>query len=385
MISFASINAVFPTPALPSISQFFSITENAAQQIITWFLVGYTIGQLLYGPLANRFGRKPALYVGIALQILSSLLCFFAGTVHNYPILIIGRFITALGAGVGLKMTFTIVNECYEPKVANQKISYLISAFAIAPGLGVAFGGFLVHYYGWQSCFVASAVYGFILLLRATRLPETKTELHLDALKLDHLVHGYVSQFKNIRLICGSLLLGGATCFVYVFSAVAPFVAIALMGMKESDYGMANIIPAIGLLLGSILSARFAAKRSLRFGLLVGISITAIASTLMMIASGTHWPPVQAIFIPMAMTNLGVAFILSNASTFAMYQVEDKAHGSAVMSFINMAIPTVAVLSLSLLPVTKFLLPLAFCSLVVATMITFLLAPLESIQSQKAS
>lgn len=385
MISFASVNAVLPTPALPSISQFFSITENATQQIVTWFLVGYTIGQLFYGPIANRFGRKPALYVGISLQILSSLLCVFAGTANNYPILIIGRFLASLGSGVGLKMTFTIVNECYEPRAVNQKISYLISAFAIAPGLGIALGGLLSYYYGWQSCFIASAVYGFVLLLMVTRLPETKTELHLDALKLNHLVHGYVSQLKNVRLISGALLLGGGTCFTYVFAATAPFLAIDLMGMKSSEYGIANIIPSIGLLLGSIFSAKFAVKCSIRSGLLLGICITGIASALMMIALATHQPPLQALFIPLAINYLGLAFILSNASTFAMYQVEDKAHGSAVMSFINMGITTVVVLSLSLLPVTKFLLPLAFCSIVVAMVIILLLTPWRSVQPKQAN
>lgn len=382
-ISFASVNAGIPTPALPSIARFFFITENVAQQIVTWFLVGYAIGQLLYGPLANRFGRKPALYMGISLQIVSSLLCILAGTIHYYPMLIMGRFLAALGSGVGLKMTFTIVNECYEHKLANQKISYLMSAFAIAPGIGIALGGFLNSYYGWQSCFLAGMVYGFILLLRVAGLPETKTRLDFDALKPSNLMHGYVSQFKNLRLMSGAVLQGGGTCFVYVFAATAPFLAIDLMGMKASEYGMANIIPSIGLLLGSILSGRFAASYSSRSGLLLGICIAGIGSILMTLALIAHQPPLRALFIPLAINYVGLAFILSNAATFAMYQVEDKAHGSAVMSFINMGIATVAVLSLGFFSVTRFLLPLAFCAIVVVMMMILLLAPRDSAQLPK--
>ena len=127
LISFASVNAVLFTPALPNIAHFFRIGEDTAQQTITWFLVGYAIGQLLYGPIANRFGRKPALYAGISLQIVSSLLCVLAGVIHEYWLLVIARFMLALGSGVGLKMTFTLVNECYEPKIASQKISYLVA------------------------------------------------------------------------------------------------------------------------------------------------------------------------------------------------------------------------------------------------------------------
>ena len=220
MISFASVNAVLFTPALPDIANFFSISTEAAQQTITWFLVGYTLGQLVYGPLANRFGRKPAIYMGISLQILSSFICVFSGLIHEYSLLVLGRFLLALGSGVGLKMTFTLVNECYAPKIASQKVSYLMLAFAITPGLGVALGGILTERWGWMSCFYAGAIYGVILLLLATRLPETLATLNLNALKIKHLLHDYYIQFKNSQLVAGGLLMGGVTCFVYVFAAL---------------------------------------------------------------------------------------------------------------------------------------------------------------------
>jgi DHA1 family bicyclomycin/chloramphenicol resistance-like MFS transporter len=134
LISFASVNAVLFTPALPDITHFFAIKASLAQQTITWFLIGYALGQLVYSPMANRYGRKPALYVGIGLQIISSLACVLAGVLHVFWLLVIARFLQALGSGVGLKMSYTLLNDCYEPKVAGQKISYLMLAFAITPG-----------------------------------------------------------------------------------------------------------------------------------------------------------------------------------------------------------------------------------------------------------
>ena len=113
MISFATFNAVLFTPALPNITRYFSITNNVAQLTITWFLVGYAIGQLLYGPLANRFGRKPALYTGISIQIVSSLLCILAGLIHSFFLLVLARFFLAIGSGVGLTIAFTLVNESF--------------------------------------------------------------------------------------------------------------------------------------------------------------------------------------------------------------------------------------------------------------------------------
>lgn len=368
LISFASVNAVLFSPALPDIAQFFSISEDAAQNTISWFLVGYALGQLLYGPIANRFGRKPALYVGISIQIVSSLLCVLAGLTHQYWLLVFARFLLALGSGVGLKMTFTLVNECYEPKVAAQKISYLMLAFAITPGIAVALGGILNTYYGWTSCFYAGAVYGIILLFLVSRLPETLAVLNLDALKIKHLLHAYGSQFKNTQLIIGGLLMGGSTCFVYVFAAVAPFIAINLFGMSSAEYGMANMLPPLGLILGSLVSARLTAKYPLESIIQAGIVIAGIGVLMMFLAMLLHFSLLISLFLPMIVIYFGLCFILANASSIALSRVSDKAHGSAVMSFVNMGMATVVVLSLSLFPMKALLLPIIYFVLCFAMM-----------------
>lgn len=368
LISFASVNAVLFTPALPNIAQFFGIGADAAQHTITWFLVGYALGQLVYGPIANRFGRKPALYVGIILQILSSLLCVFSGVIHEFWLLVMARFLLALGSGVGLKMTFTLVNECYEPKISSQKISYLILAFAITPGLSVALGGILNEYYGWTSCFYAGALYGVILLLFAARLPETQKILNLNALKIKHLLHGYGSQFKNTQIIAGGLLMGGAACFVYVFAALAPFIAISIFGMSSAKYGIANILPSFGMVLGSLVGAQLSKRHPLEFMIRMGILIASTGVILLFVTMIMQLPILFSLFLPMIIIYFGVCFVMANASTIAMSHVTDKAHGSAVMNFINMGSATVAVLSLGLFPMKALLLPSIYLVLCVGMM-----------------
>lgn len=371
MISFASVNAVLFTPALPAIADFFAIADNTAQLTITWFLVGYAIGQLIYGPIANRFGRKPALYIGISLQILSSLLCVLAGTLHIYSLLVVGRFLLALGSGVGLKMTFTLINETYEPAIAGQKLSYLMIAFAIAPGLGVMFGGILNTYFGWTSTFYAGALYGVILLLLTIRLPETKKILDLDALQFNHLINAYVSQFKNLQLISGGLLMGGATCFVYIFAALAPFIAIDMLHLSSTSYGTANLLPPIGLVLGSLFSAQLAKNNQAKTIIRLGIVIAIFSSIAMLLFTVLHLSALAMIFIPMMLSYFGLALVFANTSTIAMSNVSDKAHGSAVMNFTNMGLVTIVVLSLSLLPTSIFIMPIVFILICVAMFILF--------------
>ncbi len=357
LISFASVNAVLFTPALPMIAQFFLITEDKAQLTISWFLIGYALGQLIYGPLANRFGRKPALYMGICLQIFSSLICVAAGYLHLYWLLVVARFLLALGSGVGLKMTFTYVNECYEPKIASEKISYLMLAFAITPGLSIALGGVLNTFWGWMSCFYAGAFYGIILLLFVARLPETQKILDLNALKFKHLVKAYANQFKNFRLILGGLLMGMGTAFVYIFAALAPFIAMNLYGMKSEHYGFANLLPPLGLLIGSLISAQCAKRFALMGNIFAGIIIITLGVISMFLGMMTHLPVLAALFVPTIIIYFGMCFIFSNASSIAMSHVTDKAHGAAVMSFINMGFATLGVLSLGYFPIHTYLLP----------------------------
>lgn len=371
LISFASVNAVLFTPALPNIANFFKISEDIAQHTITWFLIGYALGQLVYGPLANRFGRKPAIYAGISLQIISSLLCVLAGVIHEYWLLVIARFLLALGSGVGLKITFTLVNECYEPKVASKKISYLALGFAIMPGIAVALGGFLNSYFGWTSCFYAGALYGFALLFLATRLPETQHTLNLNALKFKHLVHEYLTQFKNIQLISGGLLMGSSTCFVYVFAAIAPFIVINIFGLTSSEYGLANILPPCGLIIGSMVGAKISEKYSLKSIMQTGILIISSGTLLMFLLMLIQLPILFSLFLPMMIIYFGLCFIIANASTIAMSQVSDKAHGSAVMNFINMGLATLVVLSLGLFPMKPLLLPFIYMILCIGMLAIF--------------
>jgi MFS family permease len=136
LVSYPSVGAVLFTPALPAIAQFFAISSSIAQLTITLFLIGYAVGQLPYGPLSNKVGRKPALYIGLSISVFGALLCAVAGLLAQFWLLILARIITALGASVGLMMALTIISDYYQPEAARKKFSFIIMAFAIAPGVG---------------------------------------------------------------------------------------------------------------------------------------------------------------------------------------------------------------------------------------------------------
>ena len=145
--AFAAMGAILMTPALPQIAKYFNISIGLSQLTITSFLLGYAIGQLFYGPLANRFGRKPAVFIGIALATVGSLFSILSSPVESFHLLILGRFLEAVGASAGLVISFTIINDFYYPKQIRRIMGILLFTFAIMPGLGIAIGGIICRIY----------------------------------------------------------------------------------------------------------------------------------------------------------------------------------------------------------------------------------------------
>ncbi len=148
LVSFASVGGVLCTPALPQIEVFFAVSYEKAQLVITSYLVGYALGQLPYGPLANGLGRKKTLYIGVAFSIVGCLLSVLSFFTVSFSLLILGRWIQALGACVGMKVSFTMIADVYDQVRAAKEISKTIIAFAIMPGLAIALGGFLTQIIG---------------------------------------------------------------------------------------------------------------------------------------------------------------------------------------------------------------------------------------------
>ena len=142
LVSFASVAAVLFTPGLPVLQREFQLDTAQTQLTISLFLLGYTIGPLIYGPLANRHGRKNMLYCGISIAFVASLFCAISSYSASFNLFLLARFMSAIGASAGLTLTFTIVNDVFtDIDYRRTMIAYVTLAFAIMPGLAVFVGG----------------------------------------------------------------------------------------------------------------------------------------------------------------------------------------------------------------------------------------------------
>lgn len=361
LVSYASVGAVLFTPALPEIAAFFKLSVGETQSTITAYLLGYALGQLPYGPLANRFGRKRTLYMGIALSIVGSLFCALAAPLGSFQLLVLARFVQALGACVGLKMSFTMIADVYNQTESTKMISKVLIAFAIMPGIAVAIGGWLTEMFNWESCFYFLILFGFFILALATCLPETSTSLDFNALNPSAIIHGYGRKFKNIRLVLSGCVMGCSTAVIYIFASKAPFIGIDLLGLSPERFGLYNLIPLAGLVMGSLISMRIAGRYTVIMILFVGIVGALVATFTMLIPFFLEMPKVWSLFVPMGIIYIALAHVSANISSFGLAHSQNKSNGSAVINFINLGIGFVGVLFSQLIfPESPLFMPVSF-------------------------
>lgn len=346
--AFAAMGAILMTPALPEISAYFHISIGTTQLTVTSFLLGYAIGQLVYGPIANRLGRKPALFIGIGIATMGSIFSILSSPVESFHLLIIGRLLEAIGASAGLAICFTIINDFYFPEDARRITSFLMFAFAIVPGVAIAIGGVLTQYIHWQACFYFLLCYGLFLLYPTIRLPETIGNKDLFAFRYRYIIKNYGKSFLNRKLVGCAICAGFSSACIYTFGAEGPFIGIHFLHIAPATYGILGLIPFIGTFFGSFVTIWLIRFNSF-FVLKIAFLLELIASVVMLIFFVCHYVTLFTLLGPMFLLCLAHPMLSSTGLSLAITQTEDKANGSAVMSFIAMAMPVLMTLLLGLL------------------------------------
>lgn len=366
LISFPSVATVLITPALPQIAHFFTISNSMAQQTITLFIVGYAFGPLLYPPIANRFGRKHAIYAGLVLYFVSCLVCITAIWTHAFVLLLIGRLFMALGASAGMVITFTIINDFYHVEQARPITSYTMLAYSFMPALAIAMGGAITSHLSWIDCFYALFLYGFVILCTSMRLPETLSDRDHHALKIKRIAQKYAKGFRSGRIVLFGAIYGLMSSFIYIIASGAPFIGIKTIGLSPATYGLLFLIPYCGQFIGSFsagkLNRRFSAYRVLSTGFVSVI----IGTLVMLIGFSLGYVNTPVLIMSIFLMMLGLPITYSNTTVMAVSHCDDKATASAILSFTNMGITLLATLIFTLLPIAHaVIMPICFTIILV--------------------
>ncbi len=358
LVSFASAGTVCIAPALPEMTGIFQSTEGALQQLIAWYLIGYALGQLLYGPIGHYVGRKQTAVWSITLSVILAALCFLTLRIPSVSLLVVLRFFLGLTMGVGLKMAFYYIATYYSDAEMSKRTSYLMASFALAPSLSVFVTGWLVDFVGWTGTLYFQLAYCIIGLLFAITLPKDRTAADH---KSSGIWHSYWLCLKNPIILLSALSMGVATTFVYVFASEAPFIAMTTLGISSGQYGLLNFFAVIGILIGGISGGKCAHYFKRSTFIIGGLSIMTLASILMLLAFAMGYIALFSLFFPIFVAFIGVALFQANSASNAMSEPQNKSYISSTINFINMAFAVIAVQVLSLTsPSNPLIMPIIF-------------------------
>jgi DHA1 family bicyclomycin/chloramphenicol resistance-like MFS transporter len=336
----AALSAIGPLttdmylPSLPDIARQLDASTAQVQFTISAYLIGFAVGQIFYGPVSDRHGRKPVLIAAIALFCVASLACALARSIEA---LIVARAFQALGGSGGIVLTRAIVRDIYSGARAGRELSLIGSVMALAPVLAPIAGGVLQTGFGWRAVFLTLVAAGLagagvIWLL----LPETLNIRAAEPVSMPSMLRSYRVVTRHPAYLAYLGITSASYAGLFAWISGAAFVLQNLYGLTPFDFGVAFAIGSLGYMTGSALAARIV----VRFGLdgVLGLGGCACAAgglgMVMAVAFGmTSW---LSLVLPVAVYLAGLGMVLPQGIAGAMTPFPERAGAaSSLFGFVQ--------------------------------------------------
>lgn len=334
-----SIDAVLP--ALPMIGDHLSVVDpNENQKLITMIFLGLGVGQLIFGPLSDSFGRKPIVYFGFALFIVASVICL---TTRNFEMMLFGRVLQGMGLACPRTMTIAMIRDSYSGDYMAKIVSIVVMIFILVPVIAPTLGQFLMVFLGWKSIFAVTLLFGVIVTLWFwLRQEETLKEKHRIPYRLSVFKTGTVAFFKIRSAVIYTILSGLITGSFMVYLSTSQQIFEAQYGLgEEFPLIFASLAISVGFatFLNSRLVVKFGMKNMVHLSMLGFVLVSMLY--LVLYPNGQN-PDVVVLVSFFAFQFFCIGFLFGNLRALAMEPMGHIAGvGSALNGFIStvMAVP----------------------------------------------
>ena len=311
------------TPSLPGIAESFSVTPESAQRVLTVYLLMVGLGQLIFGPVSDRFGRRLTLLAGLGLYLLGSVLASFA---PNLEFLVLARFIQGLGASAAMVLPRVIINDTHKPRAAAASLAAVTAAMAITPMVSFPFGGILFEFFGWRGSMVVAAFLGVVTIVSALFLLQETNNARQTSLRLASVAVNYLSLTKNKQFLLFAMNMGFHTSIFYAFLNFLPFV-FKHLGYSASEFGYFIMLLPASFIVGSLISKKLTPilgiTTMVRMGSLIIVAGIGVMAGLVFLGFESAW----GLVLPGMVYSLAVGFSLPNATMGAINAVGRSVRG----------------------------------------------------------
>ena len=322
-------------PSIPGLQHTFGRDYGTVQLALSLYLLGFAVAQLLYGPASDRFGRRPALLVGLLLFLAGSALSAVAPSIE---LLIGARVLQAVGGCAGVVMGRAIVRDYYGPERSASVLAYVTMATVVAPMLGPTIGGFLDVWLGWRAGFWFVFACGALVLMAAA-LSVSETHRPTPAAAASGAYVGSLGHLLRMPAFCGYAFHVGFTSSVFfAFLGGSPFVMVELLGRPASEFGLYFIAVSVFYMAGNLAAGRFSVRMGPDRMIAMGSVAAIVGAGSLAVATVAGHVTAETMFGAMAVVALGNGMSIPNGIS-AGVSLDARRIGAAsgLIGFLQMA------------------------------------------------
>ena len=296
------------TPSITIIKADFNLTSDMVQLILTVYIIAAGIGQLIFGILSDRFGRRPILLTGSLLFVLSSIVSVFS---PNILFLLIMRTVQGLGAAACMSMARVIVNDSFNKTEAAEKLSLITAIMVIFPLISLILGGFIAQTLGWVGTMYVFFIFGLIILTGSVyNISETKIE-KLNNLNFLKITNSFLVVLKNTKFLTFTLIGAIQTGIFFSSFGFMPY-EFARLGVSPLEFGFWLSFTGIGYFLGNILNRNYASKFGIEALIILGCCFSLLSYLTILVLNLNDFTHPLYISIPIIIFGLGNGFTVAN-------------------------------------------------------------------------
>ncbi len=303
-------------PALPRIVQEFNSDSGTIQLTLSLFLVGFAFAQIIYGPLSDRYGRKPVLLAGLLLFVFSSVGCALS---ENANALILFRFLQALGGSAGPVLGRAMVRDIHGPQNSAKVLSHIGTMMALAPSVAPIAGGFMSVFWGWQSIFWFLALFGMLgSLLLFYQIEESAPEEYRHPKSISKILGDYATLIRDRLFIGYTLTCTFSYAGLFSFISGSSYVIIEYYGVPSQWFGFLFTLVVIGFVSGTFSGGLLSNTRGYKQLVAIGSAICLVSGAAMLLLAMFNPPHVAFTIIPMMIFMLGVGLVMPQSMAGAL-------------------------------------------------------------------
>jgi DHA1 family bicyclomycin/chloramphenicol resistance-like MFS transporter len=328
-------------PSLPDIARLLHASTAQAQLTVSAYLLGFAFGQIFYGPLADRHGRKPVLLGAMALYCTASLACALSTSIE---MLIAARALQALGGSGSIVLARAIVRDLYSGARAGRELSLIGSVMALAPVLAPLIGGVLQTGFGWRSVFFTLVGGGFFgAAIVWPLMPETLALRAAESVTPASMLKSYRVVARNPAYLAYLGLASTSFAGLFAWISGSSFVLQYLYGLTPFQFGVAFAVGSVGYMIGTTAAARLVMRHGIDRTLGVGAAAMAAGGLGMVMAVALGLTAAAALVLPMALYMAGLGIVLPQAIAGAMTPFPERAGAaSALLGFVQQSVAALA-------------------------------------------